>query len=78
MSFTSSGLVSGVFRFSSDMLSGDVVSWIQIRYLRRDERTNYHPFHTKVRFHWHYSCNNQDLVKIPQHGHSFQAFQQCP
>ena len=43
MFFTSCGLVSGVFRFSGDMLSGDVVSWIQIRYLRRDERTNYHP-----------------------------------
>ena len=43
MLFTSCGLVSGVFRFSGDMLSSDVVSWIQIRcYLRRDERTNYH------------------------------------
>lgn len=27
---------------SGDMLSGDVVSWTQNRYLRRDERTNYH------------------------------------
>ena len=42
MLFTSCGLVSGVFRFSGDMLSGDSVSWIQNRYLRRDERTNYY------------------------------------
>ena len=35
-------------------------------------------FHTRVRSDWHYSCNNQDLLNIPQHGHSFQSFQQCP
>lgn len=42
MLFTSCGLVSGVFRFSGDMLSGDVGSGTENRYLRRDERPNYH------------------------------------